>query len=793
MAKYGTFVYSSAKYGTGSAAPQPVITADWVYILNIKWSGWTNEAGRCVMAAGYRGRQFYVGKGGETFERIQPGEFTFTVDNSGLRFDPYNSSGPLYGSVEPGKAAEFSAKYVPTGTTYRIFTGHIKDIRPVSYRNQAQIIVTDDLQWLADQDITIPTAYNVKVSDCIGLTLDAAKYPYARSIAASNCPVTFFDPQQANALDTIRSLSDAGLGTVFVDRFGKLQYYDLSKTGQPTTTIDQAIIRKEITVTQPWDNVRNKITCVANRYGYGVLEEIWRLDEPIGVPASSVVSINITFDQARVMPPVRDDDYDTSSTYEDFVSGVGYLHEYFWFTVYLTNITSTGCTVNISNNETDYLYLSWLRLRGNKIENKKLTFESTDAASMAKGPRRLKIDSEYLQDRGFAAAYPGLLLAHLKNPSKAPVITLDTRPDSLGVDLLDKIHLTSAKLNIDATYDVGYISYKWLTPNGQSFEQSIYLQNILYSTVHIDPQQYYPTVPPIPEHNPNTGGPVTPGTGTQACLLTGTATGPYPVGGTTIDNATPSKSVNCGLWFRRSSNPYRTYIEVDAKWESFTGNVWAPDNAFDFSEVAIIGPTGSADGYGHLMGSKVVDGVRRYNFSNGDDKYCRSLRFKLDPATAGYAVGATIEMGVVDASNSAGTVISGLSVGAMYAIEGYGGPSYADSGSSRYIYFLNIGYTGSDVWGLVGGLSFYAGYVNCEDPVGPLVYAEEHVGDGNHGRLYLIAQETNITLSFPAESPASWGDNHGSTGYILYHATGGGGKRVTIKSIKYYNVCEGTA
>lgn len=726
---------------------------------------------------------------------MQPGEFTLVLDNYDLRYDPYNTGGALYGSIEPGKAVEFSVKYIPTGTTQRIFSGHIKDIRPTSGRNQVQIVVTDDLEWLAQQDITIPTSFNPKVSEAITATLNAANYPYAKSIEASLCPITFFDPQQANALDTIRQLADAGMGTVFVDRFGTLKYYDRTTTGQATTILDQAVVLKEITITQPWDTVRNKITCVANRFGYSPTEEIWRMDEPLGVADGATVSFKIEFDQARVQQPIRGTDYASDFTYENFVPYVGYQTINYFFSVWLSNITTTGATVNVSNIDTVYpyyRYLTFLVIRGNKLVNKKISFESIDATSAAKGPRRLHIDSPWLQDRGFAAAYAPLLLAHLKDPSKDPVITLETRSDGLGIDLLDRINLTSAKLGIDVTYDVGYISYKWLNETGQGFQQTFHMQNILYSTATITAQPFYPTLPPVPPVTPPPGVVIPPSTGTTGRAIDCTqsypaisgATGPYSFGGGVIDNANPTTSVPIGKWFRSIYHPSRTYIEVDATWESLSSGVWTLDATFDFTRVQGISHLEAVVATGAISGDLVSNGIRRYNFNNESPRYIARLGFALAAVTgATYAAG-----NVVMTATAPGGVVFGLAgftTGNLYSFENTGGPFYNKFGSPfTGLQMIKGPLYGDASVGVVGtGVGTPCGVVWALEGV----YGE--VLDASYARVYFRATQT--TYYFRAnEEEANFALVTGSMGVIIRNASQNSDKRITIRSINVYNVCD---
>lgn len=801
MAKYGSFKYGTAKYGTATAGPQPTYTGEYLYTLNIKWgSSFVNEAERLVDAYGDRGRQFYVGQSGESFENIQPGEFTFVLDNFDLRYDPYNASGALYNLIEPGKAVEFSVKYLATGVRYPIFAGRIKDIRPTSGRNQVQVVVYDALQWLADQAITIPTGFNLKVHEAIDAVLNAASYPGNKSIASSNCPITFFDPQEDVALDVIRELADAGLGTVFVDHSGTLKYYDLTTTGQSTTILDQAVLHKEITVTQPWDTVRNKITCVANRFGYGPTEEIWRMDEPLGVPAGTVSTFRIEFEQAKVQQPVRGVDYTDFFTWENFVVGVGFLTTHYYFTVSLTDITTTGATVNVSNNETDYLYLQFLTIRGQKLVNKKISFDSIDATSAAKGPRRLRIDSPWLQDRGFAAAYAPLLLGHLKDPSKDPVITIETRPDGLGIDLLDRINLTSAKLGIDVTYDVGYISYKWTKETGQGFQQTFHLQNILYSTATITPQPFYPALPPVPPVTPPPGTEAPPGTGTTGRAIDCTqdypvlvnATGPFAAGSGMIDNSHPSMAFTVGKWFRSIYHTSRTYIDIDALWETQAGGVWTPDATFDFSTVAAMSSLGVQVATGSINGSLVSDGVRRYIFNNTSPKFVQQVQLSL-PAVASttYIPGDVIYNEALPATTNSYATVP-VTNGLFYALESLGGPYQVDGdgeGTLRYSLFISYdpnANEGSDPFATAGLPTDNLNIANMG------LYLENY--DGTHGRIYFQAKAGSVIARINSWTAGEgWNKviSSGGLNYVLRTAiVSGGDKRVTIRSINIYNVCD---
>lgn len=644
-----------------------MVTGAYQYTLLVRWgSTWVNEAARCEMVSGHNGRQFYIQRGATTFEQIQPGEFDFSLDNFDGRYDPYNSGGALYGNIRPGRAVQFRVKIVSSGLTKNLFTGRIKDIIPVSGMvNMVQMQVVDGMQWLADQDtVPIPTAYNITVGAAIRQVLDACRYPYPRQVSDSACPVYFFDPQEANGLDVIRQLADAGLGTVFVDKSGVFRYYDLKDADREEHNIDQAILHKEIAVRQPWETVRNRVTTIANRYGYGPLEEIWRLDEPIKVPGNSSVTLKIEFEAARVIQPVRYTDYWSGSGLEGFVPGVGFTSEQFFITAILTNITSTSANLVLTNSVYNFLYVKKIVVRGNKLVNKKLPFDALDQASIDDyGPRKFIIDSPFLQDRGFAEAYSDLLIDFLKDPSKGPIVVFENRDEALDIELLDQINLTSAKLGIDEQYDVGGFDYHWLGPTGQGWQMTFYLQNILYSTDTITPQPFYPETPPVPPEQPPPPGPPTETTSWKATLeclaiypVPGGPTGPYNWPPGEMNNSSPAL-MGTEYWFRSYHHPNRTYVEIDGSWETLQNGLWVADGSWDFTDWVGYSLQGFAILNGTLDSPMVAQGTRRYVFDNPKGSYVRQMDLTLPPAdiTDGWTFNVPITNGILGADYLGGS------------------------------------------------------------------------------------------------------------------------------------------
>jgi len=576
MTKYGGGLYGGSTYGATPITPDGAVQ----WICQIAWDGsfsGTNEAAWMTGLDIKRGREFYVASGAEGLEAMQPGQATLTLENHDGRYDPYNTGSPLSPNVAPGKQIIIQVKDISTGTIHTVFTGHVTDIRPISDNKQVTITAADGLKWLDDQELTIAAATSTTISAAVTSLVGAAAYPWGHSIQTWAQPVPVFDPSPGTydtalkrvkrtpftALSVIQELADASLGTLFVDASGVIRYYPIDYNSMTTHTFDQAVLLKEIKVGQPWENIRNKVKTSAIRRGKRPLAAIWQMSSPIEIANNATKTFAISFPNA----------VDVSSpwwgtwTSNSAADGSG-TDESVHTIPYLSNITATSATMSIMNAGSGVtLYMTKLSVSGRVVVEIPVQYTAEDAGSIASyGPRRFTLENTWLQDAGYAEAFATLIKDQLKAPTKNPVIRIEAREDiQYSVELMDKVHLDSAKLGIDNTYWVGGIEHKWQAETGQSVLTTLYLQSVIYSADAITADVFYPGVDLQPELPP---------TSTPAGVtMTGDATGMHLWGIFDITSYTDYvwNTIDLAAW--TASSGWHSYYPDSGSWLDGSGQI----------------------------------------------------------------------------------------------------------------------------------------------------------------------------------------------------------------------------
>lgn len=598
MAKYGTFKYgTSTLYGTGAAGPQPTFTGELVWSIQFAWAGsfGPNEAGYVKGLSIRRGRRYYIAPAGDGFENFDAGTATLTLENVNRRYDPYNSSSPLYGQLKPGVLAKIKAIVAATGTEYTLFTGKIDEIKPVSGGDYVHIELVDGWRWLQDAEISIERKFRNGISDSIDLALTGADYPFSRSVTSDTQPVWVYDPDKRTAASVINDLAQASLGQFFVAADGQARFYPRNYAGMTNHALDQSVLLKEIAVSQPWENIRNKVRIYANQVGKRFGDTVWSYGGVLKVDGASHVDIRIdTVDQTiDEFTPRAGVDY-TANTEPDG-SGTDKTNLVY---AYLLASRSSSAIVRIDNRYFYPVYISGLRVRGSVRVNQQSSYYAEAVTSAATyGPRRFNLDNPFLQDKGYASAFSTIIRDGLQDPAKNPIIQIEQRPSvQYPIELMDKVTLTASTLGINGeVYYVGQIEHEWQEETGQSVRTTVYLQNVIRNSTSITPQPYYPGQPtietiPVNPWNPNQLPPVAPPTpptitpGSE-CIndMAAAANGPYR---TSLSGTLMNYDAGVGnyryawiyypCYIRSANATNKTTIRMYATTEQLTNFSWQP-------------------------------------------------------------------------------------------------------------------------------------------------------------------------------------------------------------------------
>lgn len=504
MAKYGTFLYGTRRYGEGDQVAADITTLNWTFIVNWDGTGYTgeNEANRMTDLAMKRGRERVISPSGDGFEHYSPSQVSVELDNSDGRFDPFNTSSPLYPNVLPGKFCRVAVRD-GAGTNYELMRGVITDIQPVLNDGQRMVRITaeDGLRWLAERRVHVGMT-TVQDLDYIAnkRILALANWPssqpssgtgvgeWPREGNATSKGLTYFWAWNENALDAIHWLEDISAGGVFFHQNnGQSRFLGANLTATTATiSVDESELLRDSSIRQPWEVVRNDIRVVSYpKAQYANVETLWSLENPIYLGTGQTVTveaslkepgvgeaaaINLTSAALVFLANANEDGSGAdlsanvqASFSDEFATGV--------FVSFHNSSAVSACWITAADinppSEVHNLFTT--------------TFTATDAASQALyGPKTLTIDAPFMQNSLYAQEVADYLLARFKDPQPYPIIKVENRPALQFLpDLYRyKFDLTLPTFNVSDTFRVGGIAHKWLRRSGQACVTTFWLEPV---------------------------------------------------------------------------------------------------------------------------------------------------------------------------------------------------------------------------------------------------------------------------------------------------------------------------
>jgi len=480
---YGEFtwgdntLWGQVNYGVYPAV-EYTVAIDWDN--NGSFSEYENEAEYMLSWNSERGREFFLNSNGNGLEPVDVGKLTITLDNSDGRYDPFNTTSPLYPNIVPGRSIQFTVQDTSTLTDYIVFTGEIEDIRPFALEKTVQITAVDKMQALSDLDVTIALNTDITVTNAIKAVLEAAgSTDY--DIDSQLDIISYWWVNQQKATDAIQELCDSSWGTFFIAADGTAKYYKRQRAVSSVITLAQDVLLKDIEVNQPWDVVRNNIDVIVHPLVEQSATTLWTLQDAPSVTSSDTIELWGSYSYNNQPISATGVVFSSTDWLANSDAGGGGTNMTSDFTI-TADIFGESIEFTITNNAVTTGYITLLQIRGNALTSPDpVRVNKQDAASIALYKNRtFKLDSNWLQNTNLGINLAETIRDLLSDPKKYPVIKIDSRPDIQYLpDLFDRLSMTIAELGIDGAFRVGSIKHESTNDTCQSVLTTIRLEPMI--------------------------------------------------------------------------------------------------------------------------------------------------------------------------------------------------------------------------------------------------------------------------------------------------------------------------
>jgi len=452
------------------------------YRLIFTWDGVnpTEETTRLISWSVDRGRD-------NPFVSIEAGKLVLTLDNRDGRFDPWNTSSPIYPDVTPGKGVSLAI-----GSTTEeleecsmLFTGYIEDVIPSGRAGErtVQVVCYDafrmnrDALVVGDEQISL-TENKTLIGNVLGAYFDWLSGVWNKDVSTLVGSTSYFYPIGGAGL-SCRAIIESELGYFFESSSGFFTGQGRDYNGWPwTLELDDSDL-VDISVNQPWENIVNRVYVTAH---VPVLADdaslVYSLAEPLFIRAGDVHTVYARYTDENGAEC-------NATDFEAMIPG----------TDYKANSSSDGLGTNLTANlvmashdcpgytrftltnsgSTDF-YVTLLQRYGKVITYNKVTVSREDADSIEQyGGHELSFDYPYCQSAATAMDYAYAIVSFWKDPQKTPVLRLRHKIEDLRgiigylddpgtdypiydlVDLFQLVHLDSDSYSVDEYFLVGKI------------------------------------------------------------------------------------------------------------------------------------------------------------------------------------------------------------------------------------------------------------------------------------------------------------------------------------------------
>lgn len=468
--RYAVVKWGETKWGPSTARPA------LAWGLSIDWNqdgifSDVNEATRLVGLSVNRGRRALLKSDGSGVEQLQVGRLEVVLDNYDGRYDAWNTASPLYPNVSPGGDIRLIVRDLNGSTPYYpVFRGIVNDIVPVidgDGSRKVRVTADDTMAYLRNQVAGFPAAAYASgtytAAMFIADLLTSVNWPTRWGTdstgggAGAGIPFAWGDGQRTIA-DQIYSFSTNLFSPLFISAAGKavLHAFNLNWGGASVLTITEAMVNKDIRLTQPWLNKRNIVRVVSHRYVQDSAPSvIWALgsnDRPSLIKGASLTFIaqythsNQPCGAVSVAAPVPTTDWTTNTVADG--SGSDLTGS---CTLTIVDLGDRA-RVTLTNNSLSTAYLTFAQLNGTAIyEIAPVEITSPSDASTVVNPRELRLEVRWA---GWDKVIPFLPYYYrlITAPEPSVTVFIEGQPASqFLLDLFDPVTLNFPTLGISGT------------------------------------------------------------------------------------------------------------------------------------------------------------------------------------------------------------------------------------------------------------------------------------------------------------------------------------------------------
>jgi hypothetical protein len=464
MPRYGTVLLGSALYG--AEAPDRL-----AWGLDIDWdndgsfSG-DNDAWKLLALTVERGRQYYIRADGKGFETQETGKLEGIWENSDGRYDPYNTTSPMYPNILPGRLFRLRVR-TPSGNLYPVMAGMISDIQPNSRgARQARVSGEDGVRFLR-QSVSMEVNQNYRTDQAIADILNSIGWPLAwgsdLDIGVDVRPYWWADKRSAYM--EIYDLVNSELGQFFLAADGKATFRNRNAAETIAASLTGTNFLQGIDVAQPWEVVRNTVRVWVYPRVLVSATEIWRYREIPSIAAGGSLEIwaDFTYNSKSVpaktvTTPVATTDYTANSQSDGLGTNLTAN-----ISITITDFSQSAKLV-ITNNGGTTAYLTLMKLRGDVIDLPNATYQ--EAVSGAAINQTFELDLPWIQSTMVAVGFADYLLLYLSGRAFLRVRLTDQPETQFSVDLNSLVDIDIPDLGIYGTFRVAWLKHSWRDRSG---------------------------------------------------------------------------------------------------------------------------------------------------------------------------------------------------------------------------------------------------------------------------------------------------------------------------------------